>query len=51
MQMFFSFDRKSKFRSKIEIVVKNSNDGQKSKLWSKIQIMVRNPNYGQKSLY
>jgi len=37
-----------KFRSKIEILVKNWNFGQKSKFGSKIKILVKNRNLGQK---
>jgi len=44
-----NFGQKSKFWSKIQILVKNPNFGQKSKFWSKIQILVKNPNFGQKS--
>ena len=46
-----NFGQKSKFLSKIQILVKNPNFGQKSKLWSKIQIMIKNPNFGKKSKF
>ena len=36
-----NFDDKSKFWSKIEILVKNQNVAQKSKLWSKIEILLK----------
>ena len=36
-----NLDEKSKFWSKIEILVKNRNFGQKSKFWSKIEILVK----------
>ena len=39
--------QKSKFRSKIEIEVKNRNLDQKSKFRSKIEIQVTNRNLGQ----
>ena len=43
-----NFGRKSKFWSKIEILVKNRNFGQKSKFWSKIILSVTNRNFRQK---
>ena len=46
-----NFCQKSKFWSKIEILVKNHNFGQKSKFWSKIEILVKNRNFGQKSKF
>jgi len=44
-------EEKSKFCSKIEILVKNRNFGQKSKFCSKIEILVKNRNFGQKSKF
>ena len=46
-----NFDQKSKFWSKIEILIENRNFGQKSKFWSKIKILVKNRNFGQKSKF
>jgi len=43
--------QKSKFFSKIEILVKNRNFGQKSKLWPKIEILVKKQNYDEKSTF
>ena len=46
-----NFGQKSKFWSKIEILVKNRNFGQKSTFWSNIEILVKNRNFGQKSTF
>ena len=46
-----TFGKKSKFWSKIKILVKNRNFGQKSKFWSKIEILVKNRNFVQKSKF
>jgi len=43
------FGQKSKFWSKIQMLLKNRNLCQKSKIWSKIEILVKNRNFGQKS--
>jgi len=40
-----NFGQKSKFWSKIQILVRTPNFGQKSKFWSKIQILAKNPNF------
>ena len=52
-----NFGQKSKFWSKIEILVKNRNFDQKSKFWLKvdfwlkIEILIRNRNFTQKSKF
>ena len=43
-----SFGQKSKFPSKIKIVIKHGSFGQKSKFWSKIGMLVKNRNFVQK---
>ena len=43
-----SFGQKSKFWSKIKVLVKNQSFGQKSKFWSKIEIWIKNRGFGQK---
>ena len=45
-----NFGRKSKFWSKIEILLENGNFGQKSKFWSKIESSVKNRKFGQKNV-
>jgi len=46
-----NFGPKSKFWSKIEILVENRNFGPKSKFWPKIEILVQNRNFGRKSKF
>ena len=46
-----NFVQKSKFCSRIEILVKNRNFGQKTKFWSIIQVLFKNRNFGQKSKF
>ena len=41
------FVQKSKFRSKIEILVKNRNFAQKSKFCSKVEILLKSRNFSQ----
>ena len=43
-----SLDRKSKFWSKIEILVESRNFGRKSKFRSKVEILVESRNFGRK---
>ena len=45
------FSSKTKFWSKLEILIKNPNFVQKSKFWSKIQILVKNGKILQKSKF
>jgi len=54
---FSIFDQKSKFETKIEVLVKNGNFGEKWKFWGKmemlvkIEILLKNRNSGQKSKF
>jgi len=40
-----NFSQKSKFWSKIQVLIKNPNFDQKSKFWSKIDILGQNGNF------
>jgi len=45
------FGQKSKFWSKIEILVKNRNFGQKWIFWTRIEIFIKNRNFGQNCIF